>query len=187
MYAKTGEAVEKSYADTVLLQPGETEEVTIRFNTADFRSYDMNYPHDDSTGAYMLEAGEYWFATGNGAHDAVQAVLKAAYPDAAKDMEPTGDTHAESVATDTYFTDANGVIIHNQLSNADLNQYDTGTELISLSRYDWANTFPESLEDLTATDEMMNLRLPLHRSWDLPGIFARPERQKMKNGRNICM
>ena len=75
-YAKTGEASESDYTQSVLLNPGESEEVTVIFNTGDFRTYDDTYVHDDVTGAYTLEAGEYVFSTGNGAHDAVQSVLK---------------------------------------------------------------------------------------------------------------
>lgn len=72
-YRKTGEGHESDYTVSVLLSPGESEEVTITFNTSDFRTYDTTYEHDGVKGAYILEAGEYVFSTGNGAHDAVQA------------------------------------------------------------------------------------------------------------------
>ena len=78
-FGKTGEAQEKSFEDVVLLQPGESEDVTITFTATDFYSYDTTEEHDGVTGAYILEAGDYYFATGNGAHDAVQAVLKEQY------------------------------------------------------------------------------------------------------------
>ena len=42
-------------------------------------SYDTTEEHDGVTGAYILEAGDYYFATGNGAHDAVRLFLKEQY------------------------------------------------------------------------------------------------------------
>lgn len=113
-YAKTGEAQESSYADVVLLEPGASENVTITFNAQDFYSYDMTYAHDGVTGAYVLEAGNYCFATGNGAHDAVQAVLKELYPARTASLQPTGAVRTESLGADTYFTSANGVTVQNR-------------------------------------------------------------------------
>lgn len=74
-YAKTGEAQEHTFADVVLLEPGKSEDVTITFNAQELYSYDMSYAHDGVSGTYVLEAGNYWFATGNGAHDAVQKLI----------------------------------------------------------------------------------------------------------------
>lgn len=154
-YEKTGEAQEKTYADIILLEPGKSEEVTLTFNAQDFYSYDTSYAHDGVEGAYVLEAGDYYFATGNGAHDAVQAVLKEMYPDKASDLTPSGTVHTETLSTDTYLTKSNGVTIQNQLDDADLNNLNTGTSVTYLTRNDWANTFPESVEHLTASADMI--------------------------------
>lgn len=154
-YAKTGEAQENTYADVVLLEPGDSEDVTITFNAKDFYSYDMSYEHDGVAGAYVLEAGDYYFATGNGAHDAVQAVLKEAYTDKAGNLESSGAVYQESLSVDTYLTESNGTTIQNELAQADLNSYHTDAEVTYLTRNDWANTFPESIETITATDDMI--------------------------------
>jgi beta-glucosidase len=154
-YAKTGEAQEKTYADVVLLEPGASEEVTITFNAQDLYSYDTNYAHDGVNGAYVLEAGDYYFATGNGAHDAVQAVLKEIYPDQTNELAPSGTVYAEKLSTDTYLTEANDVTIQNQLDGADLNKLGTDVAVTYLTRNDWANTFPESVDSLTATEDMI--------------------------------
>lgn len=154
-YAKTGEAQEDTFEDVVLLEPGQSEEVTITFNAQDLYSYDMTYEHDGVAGAYVLEAGNYYFATGNGAHDAVQAVLKALHPDLVGNVNPTGVVHKESLTTDTYLTQSNGVTIQNQLDMADLNRLNTGTSVTYLTRNDWANTFPKSVDAITATQEMI--------------------------------
>ncbi len=149
-YAKTGEAEEKSYADVVLLQPGESEEVVISFNAQDLYSYDRSYSHDGTSGAWMLESGDYYFATGNGAHEAVKAVLC----EMGKDVESDGAVCVEKVASDTYITSSNDTTIENRLDLADLNQV-SSTEVTYLSRNDWVGTFPKSLTNLTATDEMI--------------------------------
>ena len=154
-YAKTGETREKDYTDVVLLEPGKTEDVTISFNAKDFYSYDMTYQHDGVTGAYVLEGGDYCFATGNGAHDAVQAVLKEQYPEIGSALQPTGAVYTESLSIDTYLTQSNGTIIQNQLTLADLNSLNTGTTVTYLTRNDWANTFPSSVTGITATEEMI--------------------------------
>ncbi|MDE6590910.1 MAG: hypothetical protein K2K53_11315 [Oscillospiraceae bacterium] len=154
-YAKTGEAHENTFEDVVLLEPGQSEDVVITFNAQDFYSYDMSYAHDGVAGAFVLEAGDYCFATGNGAHDAVQAVLKELHPDLMGNVQPTGVAHKETLTTDTYLTQSNGVTVQNQLGGADLNSLGTGTSVTYLTRNDWANTFPQSIDSITATQEMI--------------------------------
>jgi beta-glucosidase len=156
-YGKTGETQEKTFEDTVLLEPGASEEVTITFKATDLYSYDTGYEHDGVVGAYLLEVGDYYFATGNGAHDAVQAVLTEMRPDLMKDAEPTGDVYVENVSSDLALTQSNGTLIQNQLSEGDLNLYDCGTTIEYLSRSDWAGTFPRGIGSITATDEMIRL------------------------------
>lgn len=156
-YGKTGEAQENSFEDVVLLEPGESEDVTITFTATDLYSYDTNEKHDDVTGAYILEAGDYYFATGNGAHDAVQSVLKEQYPDKMKDAEPTGTVYKEAVDSKQTLTESNGTTIQNQLTDGDLNSYNCGTEITYLSRNDWAHTFPVGIGEITATEEMIGL------------------------------
>lgn len=156
-YGKTGEASESDYTEVVLLAPGESEEVTVTFNTSDFRTYDDTYVHDDVTGAYMLEAGEYVFTTGNGAHDAVQAVLKYQYPELMQNVTPTGITWATDLDKDMVFTESNDTLIQNRLEDADLNSWDCGTEVTYLTRNDWAGTFPIEVMSVTATEEMIRL------------------------------
>ena len=148
-YAKTGEANEKSYADVVLLKPGESEEITISFKAEDLYTYDRTYSHDGVTGAWALEAGDYWFATGNGAHDALNAAMQGM----GVNIASTGTSTKETVAMDMYKTDSNGVTVQNQLDSADLNTY--GIEVNYLTRNDWLNSFPKSFDSLTATDEMV--------------------------------
>ena len=156
-YAKTGEASEGSFKDVVLLAPGESEELTLTFNAQDLYSYDRLLEHDGVQGAYLLEAGDYYFVTGNGAHDAVNTFLKAAYPHVAGSLESTGAVWQENVANTYTLTESNGVTIQNQLDEADLNTWQTDVSITWLSRTDWAGTFPKSVETLTATEAMITL------------------------------
>lgn len=66
------------FQKTGLLEPGESEEVTIEFSTDDLASFDT-YGH----GCYVLEKGDYLFHIGENAHtdaaDPVQAALADSY------------------------------------------------------------------------------------------------------------
>lgn len=68
---------------TEMLEPGETEIVTVTANVEDFSSYASNYKNADGTyGAYMLDAGEYVFMAGENVHkayDSVTATLEKDY------------------------------------------------------------------------------------------------------------
>lgn len=80
----SGRGLEKSskvligFDKTQTLDPGESEDVTITFDTDDLASFD-NYGH----GCYVLEQGEYLFHIGENAHDdytdAVKATLGRSY------------------------------------------------------------------------------------------------------------
>ncbi len=149
-YAKTGEAAEKTFEDVALLEPGKSEEITISFNVEEICTYDRTYEHDNVTGAWSLEAGTYYFATGSSAHDAVNTVLSAM----GQTVDHSGAVTELTLDTDSYLTSANDVTIQNRLDSADLNN--TGAlEVTYLSRNDWLNTFPESIDSLTATEEMV--------------------------------
>ena len=150
-YAKTGEAQEKSYADVVLLAPGTSEEVTVSFNAADLYTWDKTFAHDGVHGAWKLEAGVYVFATGNGAHDALNAALQAL----GVNIASTGASYAVLAEAEQTITESNGVIVQNQLDSADLNNL--GFNVTYLSRSDWFGTFPKSVDSLTATEEMITL------------------------------
>lgn len=156
-YAKTGEAQEETYSDYVLLQPNESEDVTITFDAEDLYSYDELLEHDGVVGAYLLEAGDYYFATGNGAHDAVQAVLQQLHPLLTQELTPTGTVYKVTVDAQQVITESNDTLIQNRLESADLNSMDCGTTVTYLTRSDWAGTFPVSVEGVTATDEMITL------------------------------
>ena len=161
-YGKTGEALEDGIEDVKLLDAGESEEVTVRFNVKDFSSYDSNYGHDDTSGAYILEEGTYYFATGNGAHDAVNAVIKEQDASKLADVTVSGTVYTEELSEPVFFTvGADGeTLIENQLQDMDFTYEGYGDVFTSkgakyLSRTDWAGTFPVTVAGVTANEEML--------------------------------
>lgn len=156
-YGKTGEKDEKTYEDVNLLEAGMSEDVTITFNALDLYSYDTSYVHDGVEGAWLLEKGFYYLATGNGAHDAVQAVLCTTHAELMEGVNPTGTVLLQEVSDERVKLELNGTIVQNQLSDGDLNSYDCGTEITYLSRNDWAGTFPKGIDSIMATEEMIRL------------------------------
>ena len=60
-----------AFAKTGLIQPGETEEVELRFSKEDMSSYCYTHTNPDGTlGAYFLEKGNYDIILGKNAHEA---------------------------------------------------------------------------------------------------------------------
>ena len=160
-YAKTGESKESGIEDVILLGAGESEEVTIQFNVSDFSSYDSGYRHDDTSGAYILEAGDYYFATGNGAHDAVNAVIKMQDVEKLADVNISGTVTLEHLADTVAFTVGTDgeTLIENQLEDMDFTYEEygdafTGKGAQYLSRNDWSLTFPVTITDVTANEKM---------------------------------
>lgn len=134
---------------------GGAETVSVEIDLHDLASYDYT-----NAKTYIMEAGDYYFAIGNGAHDALNNILAAKGYDVSDGMDYEGDaakaelyeqkeddfeTYAVSVQT--------GYTITNQLESADLNYY--GDFVTYLSRFDWEATWPVSAVGLTATDKMV--------------------------------
>lgn len=156
-YGKTGESGEADFTQSTLLDPGERETVQITFNAEDMMSYDSTHAHDGVVGAYRLEAGNYWFATGNGAHEAVNAVLRAQDAEQFSALATTGVCEKQTLAQTVLKTESNGVPVQNQLADGDLNRYDCGVTLRQLTRSDWVQSWPQEITSLTATEEMIHL------------------------------
>ncbi len=65
-----------NFGKTGILQPGESETLTIEIDPQYFASYDDTLTKaDGTTGAWVLDAGDYYFALGNGAHEAINNIL----------------------------------------------------------------------------------------------------------------
>ena len=62
-----------TYDKTETLEPGESEVITLTVTAEDIASYDSSYDNGDGTsGAYMLDEGEYIFSIRSDAHTAIE-------------------------------------------------------------------------------------------------------------------
>lgn len=176
-YDKTHK-VEKSaiqligFSKTKLLEPQESQTLTIETDLKYFASYDKSVVHDNVTGGYILEKGDYYFAIGNGAHEAVNNVLyNRGYKDTLFiesgssvnefgvykwDISSEKDAFSfDSNGVDSMFLtqSENGTTIQNQMEDVDYNYFKENT-ITYLSRSDWHNTFPISYVGLEEIDTM---------------------------------
>jgi beta-glucosidase len=151
----TSGGIEKSaiqfvgYGKTSILEPGASETVVVDFDAQYFASYDETATKaDGTTGAWSLEAGDYYFAVGNGAHEALNNVL----------AEKTGDNSlrtSKAVAWKLGTTDIEtySVGVYNRLQDMDINNLIAGTVEYT-TRSDWSKGW-NTVEAITPTEEMM--------------------------------
>ena len=147
------------FGKTDLLEPGASQELTIEFDARYFASYDETLVKADGTeGAWVLDAGDYYFAIGNGAHNALNNVL------AAKRGSADG---LISVNADETISASNAVLwtleetdsetysagVQNAMQDADLNKLIPGSVEYT-TRSDWSKGWQE-VAQLTATEEML--------------------------------
>lgn len=145
------------YGKTAELAPGASETVTITADMQNMASWDSTADNAAGTkGCYILDAGDYYFTIGNGAHEAVQNVLAAEGQDVGGDADKAKSWNLGSQDTTTFATTKNGTAVENQLADMDVNYWLPGTATY-LTRADWEGTFPKTYKDLTATDEMINI------------------------------
>ena len=143
------------FGKTDILEPGESETVTVPVERYFLASY-------DSKGAqgYILSAGDYYLSIGDNAHDALNNILAAKGYTTADGMDYDGTaakTHTWNQAeldTESYnLSRFTGVEVTNQFDHADLSYY--GIDFTYLSRNDWEGTYPAEAVVVDATDEMM--------------------------------
>ena len=149
-----------NFEKTDLLQPGDSETVSVKVDLQYIASYDETYDNGDgTTGTYIMDPGDYYFSVGNGAHDALNHIMAAQGMDETK-MSGTGNasqaykkTITEDFISKTLFSvSKTGYQISNQLPYADWNYYQPG-EVTYLTRTDWAGTFPKTYDSMTLTNE----------------------------------
>lgn len=145
------------YGKTAELAPGASETVTITADMQNMASWDSTADNAAGTkGCYILDAGDYYFTIGNGAHEAVQNVLAAEGQDVGGDADKAKSWNLGSQDTTTFATTKSGTAVENQLADMDVNYWLPGTATY-LTRADWEGTFPKTYKDLTATDEMIDI------------------------------
>ena len=149
-----------NYGKTKTLQPGESETVSVKADLQYIATYDSSFDNGDGTkGTYILDPGTYYFAFGNGAHDALNNIMALQNVDTASLVGEANPAYAfqteitEDVISRTAFAySKTGDKISNQLDYADWNYFQDG-EVTYLSRADWDKTYPKTYSDMTLTDQ----------------------------------
>lgn len=153
------------FTKTGVIEPGASEEVQVVVHMQWMASFDTY-----GAKTYIMDAGDYYFALGNGAHEALNNILaaKELTEEQAARMVGAGDASKvyhwtqDELDTTTYSTSVYSggtVAIVPRFADADIN-YWYGTEAnptpyTYLSRSDWEGTYPKTLT-LTATKEMVD-------------------------------
>lgn len=145
------------YGKTAELAPGASETVTITADMQNMASWDSTADNAAGTkGCYILDAGDYYFTIGNGAHEAVNNVLAAEGQSVDGSADKAKSWTLDSFDDTTFATTKNGTAVENQLADMDVNYWLPGTATY-LTRADWEGTFPKTYKDLTASDEMLDI------------------------------
>ena len=141
-----------NYDKTQVIQPGESEVVTVVVDLQYIASYDVDL--NDGEGGYVLDPGAYYFAVGNGAHDALQNIMAkqgmnvTANAELAYEREITEDF----ISRTAFSVSKTGEKIVNQIPYADWNYFQPG-EVTYLSRSDWEGTWPKTYDNMTLTSQ----------------------------------
>ena len=145
----------------VLVEKGKTVETEVTFDKYFLCSYDyLKGRH------YFIEGGDYYFAIGNGAHEALNNILD--FKGASNLVDHNGEAYSapdstvrkveieEDLVTYQKSHYNQDVDVKNQFDDADLNYWakTAETKITYLSRNNWEGTFPTTLSSFTATDEM---------------------------------
>lgn len=144
------------FAKTKLLEPGESETLTVPVQERQFASYDS-----ENAETYVITGGEYYLTAARNAHDAVNNFLaKKGYTPENTDGRMDAEGYVELVSDriqlsfdgETYATsEATGYEITNRFAYADWNKYEhRGEDTVTyMSRSDWEGTTPASWSDTT--------------------------------------
>ena len=113
------------FAKTKLLQPGESETVTVSFDPYSAASYDYRDANSNGFSGYELEAGEYTLYISRNAHESEKAIALNLAADVQIGTDPTTDSEVVNRYTDSE------------------NFLDSDWQLDAmLSRADWKGTWP---------------------------------------------
>ncbi len=160
-----------NFGKTALLAPGEEATLTLKTDVYCFASF-------DSTGAktWILDDGTYYFALGNGAHDALNNILAKKGFSAADGMTADGNEQMAAewknpefmkISTPAFtadgFTTVNGLYHNNtqkevtcRLDGADLNLLLGDNAVTYLTRSDWAGSWQDAIPAVSANREMID-------------------------------
>ena len=127
------------FAKTMLLQPGESETVTVSFDPYSAASYDYRDANSNGFSGYELEAGEYTLYVSRNAHESEKAIVLNLAADVQIGTDPTTDSEVVNRYTDSE------------------NFLDSDWQLDAmLSRADWEGTWPtpQTAQQHAGTDRL---------------------------------
>lgn len=127
------------FAKTKLLQPGESETVTVSFDPYSAASYDYRDANSNGFSGYELEAGEYTLYVSRNAHESEKAIALNLAADVQIGSDPTTDSEVVNRYTDSE------------------NFLDSDWQLDAmLSRTDWEGTWPtpQTAQQHAGTDRL---------------------------------
>lgn len=130
-----------AYAKTKLLQPGESDTVTLTLAVEDMASYDENHSNSDgTTGCYVLDAGTYTLSLRTDAHTVKSEDTVLSYEVAntvAYDTEDNKRSSDQTVATNAFTS---------QLA-------ERSTAMVDFTRSDWGTSAGDGTFPTQATEE----------------------------------
>lgn len=121
------EVVLGGFEKTNLLEPGETETLTIEILAEDMASYDYTGVKAKG-GAYVLEAGDYEIRLQNDSHEVIAQEVVNIASDVIYNDENDGKRSSDGIAAENLFDDVSD-----------------GEGITYLSRADWAGTMPSEM------------------------------------------
>lgn len=127
------------FAKTKLLQPGESETVTVSFDPYSAANYDYRDANSNGFSGYELEAGEYTLYISRNAHESEKAIALKLAADVQIGTDPTTDSEVVNRYTDSE------------------NFLDSDWQLDAmLSRADWEGTWPtpQTAQQHAGTDRL---------------------------------
>ena len=147
--------------EKVEVKANDSTTATVEVELRDIASYD-NINHK----TYIMDKGDYYFAIGNGVHDALNNILEKKGVNATQKEAMVGEGNAKNAVkyvkstfdAEEYMASETKVKITNQFDDADVNNYlDDSNKVTYLSRNDWDKTWPESMVGFNASERMITM------------------------------
>ena len=157
--------------DKIDVPAKQTRTATVTFDRYFLATYDYKVNKQ-----YILEAGDYYFAVGNGAHEALNNIISVAHPDKAGNLvDHNGQAYAGKAAAVKKLTIANdsstfnayknshydeNYPVENQFDDADYNflaKKNNKQQITYLDRQDWQGTWPSTTTTSPASSSDKNM------------------------------
>lgn len=147
--------------EKVEVKANDSTTATVEVELRDIASYD-NINHK----TYIMDKGDYYFAIGNGVHDALNNILEKKGVNATQKEAMVGEGNAKNAVkyvkstfdAEEYMASETKAKITNQFDDADVNNYlDDSNKVTYLSRNDWDKTWPESMVGFNASERMITM------------------------------